>query len=439
MRNFSYLSLTALACIAVTPTGAFAHSYGPLARLTAGPGDNARACTSCHTGTLNSGAGSVKISLLSGPVYIPGVKQRVTLQVADPNQQRWGFEFSARLNSDLQNGQAGQMVPVDNMTQVICEDNAPEPCSSGVSFIEHTSAGTRKGTKGGASFQFDWIPPATNAGPVTFYAVGNAANGDSNLTGDQIYSTSVQLTPAIPAAPSVPAGNIVSAATFAAGPVAPNSWVAIFGSNLGVTTRSWDSSDFINGGMPTSLDGVSVILTAFGAPRRAYVGYVSPTQVNILLPSDTNSTTVQVQVRNSAGLSTQLPITVQASAPQLLTLGGKFVFAVHADGNLVGTSGSSTPASPGETILLYCTGCGATSPALTPGQTPAQGFSVATLPTVTIGGASATVTSAVVLPANPGTCQISIQVPAGSANGELPVVVQLGTFTSSTTLLSVQK
>src|SRR5712692_4955531 len=182
IRGSSYCIASLFA--GVTLTQGFAHSYGPAARVTGAPGDSLRACTSCHAGTLNSGSGSVKILLQSGPVYIPGVKQRVVVQVSDPNQQRWGFQLTARLNSDLANGQAGDFTPVDNMTQVICEDNAPKPCASGVSFIEHTSAGTRNGTRNGGAFQFDWTPPATNAGPVTFYVAGNAANGNAASSGD---------------------------------------------------------------------------------------------------------------------------------------------------------------------------------------------------------------------------------------------------------------
>ena len=217
---------------------------------------------------------------------MPGVKQRITVQVADPAQQRWGFELTARLNSDLEKGQAGDLVPVDNMTQVICEDSAPKPCASGPQFITHTSAGTRNGTPNGASFQFDWTPPATNAGPVTLYAAGNAANGNGTPTGDQIYTTSMQLTPVVAAAPTVTAGNIVSSATGVAGPIAANSWVTIYGTNLCATTRGWLDSDFMNGGMPFSVEGVSVILNVNNTPRVAYVGYVSPTQVNFLMPSN---------------------------------------------------------------------------------------------------------------------------------------------------------
>src|SRR5664280_2382265 len=151
MRKFLFCLPVVLLSIA---PAAFGHSYGPAPRVTGAPGDNAKACTQCHTtNALNSGPGSVKIVLQSGAFYIPGVKQRVAVQVSDPNQQRWGFELSARLNSDLANGQAGDLTPVDNFTQVICEDSAPNPCVSGPAFIEHTSAGTRLGTKGGATFQ----------------------------------------------------------------------------------------------------------------------------------------------------------------------------------------------------------------------------------------------------------------------------------------------
>jgi hypothetical protein len=328
----------------------FAHSYGPPPRVTGAPGDNARACTVCHTGSaLNSGPGSVSILLNSGPVYIPGVKQRITVVVADSTQQRWGFELTARLNSDLENGQAGEFFPVDNLTQVICEDAGPKPCLSGVSFIQHTSAGTRIGAKNGASFQFDWVPPAANAGALTLFVAGNAANGDGTSVGDHIYTATLQLNPAQPVAPTLAAGSIVSAATGVAGPVAANSWISIYGANLGVTTRAWNDADFLDGAFPTSLDGVSVILTAFGAPRLAYIGYVSPTQLNVLLPSDTNATTVQLQVRNPAGITPQLPVTVQTNAPQMLTIDGKNVYAAHSNGSLVG---KAAPASPGETVVL---------------------------------------------------------------------------------------
>lgn len=437
VNSRSYLLLPLFLTVALNY--GMAHSYGPPPRVTGAPGDDVRACTQCHAGSPNTGTGSVRIVLQSGNVYIPGVKQRVIVQVADAAQQRWGFELTARLNSDAAKAQAGDFTPVDNFTQVICEDAGAKPCLTGVSFIQHSSAGTRNGTKGGASFQFDWTPPATNAGPVTLYVAGNAANGNGSSAGDFIYTSSVQLTPVAAAPPVITSGNIVSSATSLAGPMGANSWVTVYGSGLSATTRSWLDSDFTNGGMPTSLDGVSVVLTAFGAPRLASVGYVSPTQVNFLLPSDVNSTTVQVQLKNAAGITAQNPITTQANTAQLLTLDGKYGWAAHADGSLIGKSGTTPPAVPGETISLYATGCGPTTPALIPGQLPAQVSKLVTPPSVTIGGLPATVVSATAVIGSGGVYQLVVQVPAAVLNGDQPVVVQLGTNSSSAALITIQR
>ena len=264
---------------------------GPPPAATGAPGEDAKACTSCHMGTLNGGSGGVRIIALSGAMYIPGVRQRITVQVTDPVQQKWGFQLTARLNSDAKSP-AGELVPVDNLTQVLCADASAKPCG-GVSYIEQTSAGTRNGTKKGVTFQFDWVPPGANVGPVTFYVAANAANG-SGPSGDFIYTSSLQLDPVTALAPAVRAGNIVSSATGLAGPVGANSWMTVYGSNLSATTRSWADSDFVDGGLPDSLDGVSVVLSTGGVPRLASVGYVSPAQVNFLVPSDAAAGTVQI-------------------------------------------------------------------------------------------------------------------------------------------------
>ena len=179
--------------------GAYGHSYGPDPRYTGAPGDDSNACTACHTGTLNSGKGSVKILFPGGNTYTPGAKHHITVQVSDPDQKRWGFQLTARLNSDLANGQAGDLNPSDSLTQVLCDGAGnPKPCPSPttVQFIEHTVDGTRNGTSGGVSFEFDWTAPPAGAGSVTFYAAGNAANGNADPSGDHIYSTSLQVDPA---------------------------------------------------------------------------------------------------------------------------------------------------------------------------------------------------------------------------------------------------
>jgi uncharacterized protein (TIGR03437 family) len=179
-----------------------------------------------------------------------------------------------------------------------------------------------------------------------------------------------------------------------------------------------------------------VLLNQFGAPRLAYVGYVSPTQVNFLLPSDLNATATTVQVRNPAGINTAVPITVAANAPQLFTTDGKSVMGTHVNGSLLG---KAAPAAPGETIVIYGTGLGAASPALITGQVPGTSVSLATLPQVTIGGTAANVAFAGVVPGTAGVYQINLQVPSDAPNGDLPLIVKVGTGTSASTVLTVQK
>jgi len=165
--------------------------------------------------SVNGSQGSVKILLPNGNSYMPGVTQHIMVQVSDPQQRRWGFQMSARLKSDLANGQAGDFKPTDSFTQVICDSGEPKPCSDSavVQFIEHTAAGTRPGNTGGATFEFDWTPPTTDSGNIVLYAAGNAANGNGSQLGDHIYNTSVEITAAVPSTPP-PSPSLIPVAKY---------------------------------------------------------------------------------------------------------------------------------------------------------------------------------------------------------------------------------
>jgi uncharacterized protein (TIGR03118 family) len=207
-RSASYRFLRHTITISLFCGVIHAHSAGPDPRYSGAPGDNPGSCTFCHRGqAINSGSGSVKILLPGGASYTPGVTQHIQVQVSDPQQRRWGFQMSARLKSDPVHGQAGDFTPTDGFTQVICDNSAPKPCAadSSVEFIEHTLAGTRFGTPGGATFEFDWTPPATDSGPIVLYVAANAANGDNTLNGDHIYNANLEIASAAAAVPPPPA------------------------------------------------------------------------------------------------------------------------------------------------------------------------------------------------------------------------------------------
>ena len=91
-----------------------------------------------------------------------------------------------------------------------------------------------------------------------------------------------------------PAISLVANAEGESPIIAPNTWVEVKGASLSQDgdIRTWQASDFVNGEMPTALDGVSVTVGG----KNAYIYYISPTQINILTPPDTLPASVAVQV-----------------------------------------------------------------------------------------------------------------------------------------------
>ena len=267
-----------------------ARSAGAPERHSGAPGDTT--CTQCHTTNpqVNSGPGNVTIKFSDGTTYTPGQAQKVTVTITDPNARRWGFQASPRIASDAENKGAGTVSPSDDNTRIIATVDT-------LQWITHTSAGTRPGTTGPQSFEFNWTPPASDVGPVDFYVAANAANNNNNNQGDFIYTTKATLTPpgAAPQKPAVSSGGVVNAANSKAGVVA-GSWITIFGQNFTTSTRSWRGDEIVNGVLPTSLDGVSV--TVNGKP--AAISFISPGQINAQAPDDTSTGMIAVIVKNSA-------------------------------------------------------------------------------------------------------------------------------------------
>jgi uncharacterized protein (TIGR03437 family) len=222
--------------------------------------------------------------------------------------------------------------------------------------------------------------------------------------------------------------------------IAPNTWVEILGSNLGPTgdTRTWGTSDFVGGQLPTSLDGLSV--TVNGVP--AYVYYISPTQVNILTPPNAISGSVPVQVSDNGAISANFMVQAQAESPSFFVFGGgPYIAATHANGSYIGPTslypGLTTPAQPGETIVMYANGFGSTSTPVVSGSETQSG-TLSPMPVITIGGVAATVTFAGLV--SPGEFQFNVVVPPSLANGDQPIMAMYsGLTTQAGTLITVQQ
>jgi len=265
--------------------------------------------------------------------------------------------------------------------------------------------------------------------------LGNGGNGgDPNA----IYftaGTDGQLHGLLGSLQATPSLTSVSNAASGATAIASNAYISIYGADLAPITRNWDFSDFTGGtSLPTSLNGVSV--TVDGKP--AFVYYISPKQIDVLTPVDTATGPVAVVVTDNGLVAASVSATMAAYSPAFFLLKDNLsVAAVHSSGALVGATtlyaGDSTPATPGETITIFGTGFGPTNPAFTNGTVVAAPLTVATAPTVTIGGVTATVSYAGLVSA--GVYQLNVIVPAGAAAGNAAIVATVGGVSSSPTAI----
>jgi uncharacterized protein (TIGR03437 family) len=237
---------------------------------------------------------------------------------------------------------------------------------------------------------------------------------------------------------SAPAVALVANAFGETATIAPNTWVEIKGTNLAPSghTRIWGDADFAGGTMPTSLDGVSVTVNG----KKAFIYYISPTQINILTPPDSLPASVDVSVNNGSTTATTT-VTGAITSPSFFVFDGTHITATHADGRIIGPTalypGVSTPAGPNETIIVYTNGMGVTSVPIVSGS-PAQSGNLPSLPVIKIGGITATVQFAGLV--SPGLYQLNVLVPDSVSNGDLPVTgTYNGTPMQSGVTLAVQR
>jgi uncharacterized protein (TIGR03437 family) len=225
-------------------------------------------------------------------------------------------------------------------------------------------------------------------------------------------------------APTSRVNSVVNAANFQPA-IASGGFVSIVGTGFASSAYSWTSSDFSNGKLPVSLDGVSVTIN--GKP--AYVEYISPTQINTIAPDDDTIGQVQVQVTTPQGASYAGTVLKQKLSPAFFTYPSgttSYVAAVHLDGTLVGPAGpSSRPAVPGEVIEIYGTGFGPTNPASPTSKLVGQAASLSLPATVTIGGVNAQVQWAGLV--SSGLYQLNVKIPK-VGSGDQPVQTTVSGF-----------
>ena len=140
--------------------------------------------------------------------------------------------------------------------------------------------------------------------------------------------------------PYYTADSIANSAANVTGLYAPNTFVTIYGQNLAYTTRALAASDIAGGMLPTVLGSTGVRVLINNIPANIY--YVSPTQVNLLIPTSLIAGPVMLQLVVDGLAGPAIPILLQSAAPSLFQLDATTVLAVHLDGSTI------TAASPAQ-------------------------------------------------------------------------------------------
>jgi uncharacterized protein (TIGR03437 family) len=220
----------------------------------------------------------------------------------------------------------------------------------------------------------------------------------------------------------IPIVEVTNLSTFA-----PGELVEIYGTNLAQVTT--DLSGWPGVSLPSPLNGVSVTLGG----HAGRILYVSPGQVDALLPFGSPTGPQMLTLSNTNGTSAPVSLNVAAAAPAL------YNFAFENVG--FSEVSQSNPASGGDLVVFYMTGMGQTTPALVTGQTVPLGPPYYdTVPvTVTIGGVNASVVYSIAAPPYvAGLYQMAVTVPVGLLPGNQPVVATSGGVQSNTVTIATQ-
>ena len=333
------------------------------------------------------------------------------------------------LSGDGFDGTVGQQIP-DGVIAIKVIDSSGVPVSGApVSFTANAG-----GTIQNADLKTNAYGIA-RAVPILGSQPGNY-DFNASLTGPSAGGLAWDFTGSARAVPTIAANGILNAASFEVGkPVAPGSYVSIFGDSL---------SDFTGFAATTILPlAIDFAMVSFDVPSAnlsvpGHLIYVSPGQINLQVPWELKGqTSVLVKVTIDFSYGNVVTLQLFDYAPAFFEIGGGNVAARDTSYNVID---SSNPAIQGQTIQLYLNGLGPVNNTPPSGE-PAPSSPFATCTTgasVNIGGLPATTTFCGLAPGFPGLYQINASVPTGLTPGSQPITVSIGGQTSKPSLIDVQ-
>ncbi len=227
--------------------------------------------------------------------------------------------------------------------------------------------------------------------------------------------------------PTISNGGVVNDANFQA-PIAPGSYVAIFGTGLSLYS---DPAVYLP--LPLAVDYVNV---SFDVPSAglSYPGrivYVSPGQINVQVPWELQGqSSAQVKVIiDQTVFGNVVTVPLADASPAFFENNG---IAAALDQNYAVVT-AANPVKRGQLVQLYMNALGPLNNQPASGD-PASGTTLATTknpPKVTIGGQDAPVQFSGLAPGFPGLYQVNVTVPAGISAGTVPISLSIGGVTTA--------
>lgn len=311
--------------------------------------------------------------------------------------------------------------------------------TSGGNWLKAPLAGIRAPGQANITLDSTGLSGGTYSGTVTF-SCSLAGSNDAACAPVQVPVTLTVSASNMPAIRSV--NGVISASAYGGfNTISPGSYIEIYGTNLSSTIqgRTWTGNDFTNNGQtaPKSLDGTTVSVGG----QAAFVFFVSPTQVNALVPSNAGTGPSQLTLTSPTGTTALYPVTINPLQPGLLApaafqIGGKqyvaalldpqaSIFAVPAGAI---PKVNSRPAKPGETIVIYGVGFGPVTPQIDAGTVVSQANSLVSPLQVLFGDSRtpARLDYSGLAPNFTGLYQLNVVVPAVPDNDAVPLRINLG-------------
>lgn len=274
-----------------------------------------------------------------------------------------------------------------------------------------------------------WQTSSTSASSVTITL--QASDSQARLRGKSVVNTALAATTNQPV---FALEHIVSAAGGQAFvPVAPGSLISITGKNLAEAAASPTTQP-----LPIQLGGTVVEMAGLALPLYS----TSDGQIGAQVPFEVKPNVVSYLVVSHGGAYSQ-PVGVDVAAAQPAIYTDTKVASNQGRINVVrGTqqfeATPNTPASPGDSIVIYCEGLGAVKPPAASGAL-GSGQSTMNTPKVAIGGVQATVKSSELAPGSVGMYQVKAVVPENVPKGSaVSVAITIAGQTSPEVVMAIQ-